>query len=79
MNLYLPWRIRPPTGSQLTVFFWAIFVILVGFGAVCLFLGYRAPPEKAHEAARVIRWGYGFIAVGVAIYVVRKLFCGFSS
>lgn len=79
MNLFLPYRIRPPTGSQPTVFFRVAFVILVGFGAVCLFLGYRAPPEKASEAAKAIHRGYGLIAAGVAMYVVRRLFCGCSS
>ena len=40
--------------------FWGIFVILVGFGAVCLYFGYRAPAEKAQEAAKLIRGGWGF-------------------
>ena len=78
MNLFLPYRIRPPTETQLTVFFWVVFVILVGFGAVCLFFGYRAPPEKAAEAATAIRYGYGLIAVAVAMYIVRRFFCGYS-
>ncbi len=56
---YLPWRIRPPTGSEQTVLFWGIFVLLVGFGAVCLFFGYRALAEKAQEAAKLIRGGHG--------------------
>ena len=50
MKLFLPYRIQPPTDTQLKV----VFVILVGFGAVCLFLGYRAPPEKAALAAGAI-------------------------
>jgi hypothetical protein len=77
--MYLPWRIRPPTGSEPTVLFWAIFLILVGFGAVCLFFGYRAPAEKTQEAAKLIRGGWGFIAVGTGMYIIRRFFCGFSS
>jgi predicted CDP-diglyceride synthetase/phosphatidate cytidylyltransferase len=76
--MYLPWRIRPPTGSEQTVLFWGIVVLLIGFGAVCLFFGYRAPAEKADEAAQAIRGGWGFIGVGVAMYLVRRFFCGFS-
>ena len=75
---YLPWRIRPPTGSEQTVLFWGILVLLVGFGLVCLFFGYRAPAQKAQEAAKLIRGGYGFLAAGAAMYVIRRLFCGFS-
>lgn len=76
--MYLPWRIRPPTGSEQTVLFWGIVVLLVGFGAVCLFFGYRAPAEKADEAAKAIRGGWGFIAAGAGMYLVRRFFCGFS-
>jgi hypothetical protein len=77
--MYLPWRIRPPTGSEQTVLFRGIFVILVGFGAVCLFFGYRAPAAKAQEAATLIRGGWGFIIVGAGTYVIRRFFYGFSS
>lgn len=69
---------RPTTSGERTVLFWAIFIVIVGFGAVCLFFGYRAPAEKAEDAAKLIRGGYGFIAVGVAMYVIRRLFSGFS-
>lgn len=58
--IYLPWRIRPPTNSEQNVLFWGIVVFLVGFGAVCLFFSYRAPLEKAQEAARAIHGGWGF-------------------
>ena len=44
-----------------------------------MFFGYRAPPEEASEAAKAIHRGYGLIAAGVAMYVVRRLFCGCSS
>jgi len=77
--MYLPWRIRPPTGNEQTMLFWGIFVILVGFGAVCLFFGYRAPVEKAEAAATLIRGGYGFVISGILMYVIRRFFCGFSS
>ena len=79
MAWFLPWRIRPPTESEQTVLFWGIFVLLVGFGAVCLFFGYRAPPAKAQEAAKAIHGGYGFIAVGALMYVIRRFFGGYSS
>jgi hypothetical protein len=76
--MYIPRPIKPPTGSELSVLFWMIFLILVGFGAVCLFFGYRAPVEKAQEASKLIRGGYGFIATGFVMLVVRRLFSGFS-
>ena len=59
--------------------FWGIVVFLVGFGAVCLFFGYRALAEKAQEAATAIHGGWGFIAVGVVMCLIRRFFCGFSS
>ena len=58
--------------------FWGIVIIVVGFGVVCLHFGYRAPAEKAQEAAKLIHGGYGFIAVGVLMYVIRRFFSGFS-
>jgi hypothetical protein len=73
MKLFLPYRIQSPTPTQLSAFFWAILVILVGFGALCLFLGYRAGPEKAAEAARAIRYGYASIAVALAMYIGRRI------
>jgi hypothetical protein len=76
---YLPWRIRPPTESEMNVLFWIIVAIFVGFGLVCLFFGYRAPAEKAQEAAGLIRGGYGFIALGVAIWAARRFFSGYSA
>ena len=65
-----------PTPGERAVIFWSIFVVFVGFGAVCLFFGYRAPAEKVEDAAKLIRGGYGFIAVSVAMYVIRRLFSG---
>ena len=62
----------------MNVLFWIIVAIFVGFGLVCLFFGYRAPAEKAREAAKLIRGGYGFIAVGAAIWAVRRFFAGYS-
>ena len=76
--MYLPWRIRPPTSSEQTVLFWGIFVILVGFGAACLSFGCRAPAGKAQEATTLIRGGWGFIAVGLGMYITRRFFCSFS-
>ncbi len=73
MKLFLPYRIQSPTPTQLSAFFWVILTILVVFGGLCLCLGYRAPSEKAAEAARAIRYGYASLAVAVAMYVVRKL------
>ncbi len=78
MRLYLPWRIRPPTESEMSVLFRIIVAIFVGFGFACLSFGYRAPAERAQEAAGLIRGGYGFIAFGVAIWAIRRFLCGYS-
>jgi hypothetical protein len=53
-------------------------VILVGCGVVCLFFGYRAPPEKAQEAATAIHDGWGCIIAGAVMCIIRRFFCGFS-
>ncbi len=76
MKLFLPYRIQSPTNTQLSAFFWVVLAILVGFGVLCLFLGYRAPPEKAAEALRALRYGYGSIAVAVLIYLIRRFLGG---
>ena len=78
MAMSLPWRIQPPTSSEQTVLFWGIVVILAGCGAVCLFFGYRAPATRAQEAATLIHGGWGFIAVGIGTYIIRRFSCGFS-
>jgi hypothetical protein len=72
--MFLPRPIRPPTGSEFTVIFWAVVILVAGFGAVCLYFGYRAPVEKGEEAARLIREGYAFIGAGVLMVVVRSRF-----
>ncbi len=76
--MYIPRPIRPPTSDEMTVLFWAILVVIIGFGVVCLFFGYRAPADKAQEAAKLIRGGYGLIAGGVGMYAVRRFFGGYS-
>jgi hypothetical protein len=78
MKQWLPYRIQPPTGTQLRAFFWAVFAILIGWGAACLYLGYRAPPEKAAEAADAIHMGYWSIGIAAAMYIVRRFFCGYD-
>ncbi len=76
--IFLPRRIRPPTQDEMNVLFWIIVTIFAGFRLVCLFFGYRAPAQKAQEAAKLIRGGYGFVAFGVAIWAVRRSFSGYS-
>ena len=77
--MLLPFGIfKRPTEQEGRVLFWVIFLVLVGFGAVCLYYGYRAPTEKAEEAAKLIHGGYGFIGAGVAMLVIRRFFSGFS-
>ncbi len=76
--IWFPWRIRAPTPDELNVLFWIVVAVFVGFGLVCLYFGYRAPPEKAQEAAEAIRGGYGFIAMGGVIWAVRRFFSGYS-
>lgn len=75
----VPRPIQPPTGAEYAVLFWAILIVLVGSGAVCLFLGYRAPAEEADEAAQLIRHGYALITAGLIMWVIRRFFCGFSA
>ena len=79
MPIPIPPPIKPPTPAELRVLFWAVVIILIGFVVVCLYFGYRAPPEKAKDAARLIHNGYVQIGAGVALVVIRRFFCGFSS
>ncbi|MBN1361798.1 MAG: hypothetical protein JW993_14475 [Sedimentisphaerales bacterium] len=74
MGIYVPQPIKPPTGSELTVLFWVVVIIVLGFGLVCLYFGYRAPADRAEEAAKLIRGGYAFIAGGVVLALVRRYF-----
>ena len=68
---------KPSTPAEYAVLFWIACLILVGFGAVCLVFGYRVPAEKAQEAVKLIRGGYGLIAVGIVMVIVRRLFSSF--
>ncbi len=83
MSLFFNFRIRGPTVSEVTVvrwiIFWGFFAAFLGLGAVCLFLGFRAPPEKAAEGARAIRLGFGAVGIAGIMYIIRRYFCGFSS
>jgi hypothetical protein len=86
MRPLLGFPIRPPAEGEVGVLywlvrvvFWVVLVALVGLGGVCLFLGYRAPPEKAAEAARAIRLGFEAIGIAVTMYIVRRFFCRCSS
>ena len=76
--IFLPHPIKPPTEQEGSVIFWVVFLGLVGFGVVCLCDGYRAPAEKAGEAAKLIWRGYGLIVASVAMLVYRRFFSGYS-
>ncbi len=74
------WSFHPmktPKGDGVTVIFWTVIVIVVGFGIVCLFYGFGAPTDKAEEASKLIRGGFGFIAFGIVACLVRKYFTGY--
>ncbi len=62
------------TFGEGSVMFWATLVLLVGFGAVCLIFGYRAPAEKTQEASKLIWGGYGLIAAGAVMYFIRNVY-----
>ena len=65
---------KPFTFGEGSVMFWSAFLVLVGFGAVCLYFGYRAPEEKAQEASKLIWGGYGLIGSGAVMYAIRRLY-----
>jgi len=75
--MFLPHPIKPPKPGDGGVIFWAVIVIVVGFGIVCLFYGFGAPPDKAEEASKLIRGGFGFIAFGIVACLIRKSFTGY--
>jgi hypothetical protein len=72
MAVFIPRPIRPPTGNEWTIVFWIVVAAIIGFGVVCLYLGYRAPAEKAEEAATLIRGGYLRIVGGFGLVVARR-------
>ena len=75
--MLLPFGIfKRPTGEEGRVIFWMVFLVLVGGGAACLYLGCRAPAEKAEEAAAAIYGGCAFITAGLAMLVIRRFFAG---
>lgn len=77
--IYIPGPIRPPTSADFSVLFWIAVILFIGFGIVCLCFAYGAPPEKAEEAAKLIRGGLGSMAAGIGMLVVRRFFSGFSA
>ncbi len=70
--------VRLPTGADFRVLFWTGVIFLIGFGTVCLYFAYGAPPEKAEEAAKLIRGGLGSTAAGIGMTVIRRCVSGFS-
>lgn len=73
-QIFLPHRIKPPTDEERSVIFWAIFLVLLGCGAVCLYYGYRAPVEKAKEAGELIAMRYCFLVASVAMLIYHRFF-----
>ena len=79
----------PTTPSQYSVIFWCLLFFFVGCGALCLFVGYGVSAEKVQEGfelsqeshgygfvmtnTKLIWFGYGFIAVAVVMYVIRRI------
>jgi hypothetical protein len=77
-DMLLPFGIfKRPTEGEGRVIFWMVFLVLVGIGAACVYLGCRAPAEKAKEAAGAIYGGCAFIAAGVVMLVIRRFFSGY--
>lgn len=77
--IFIPRPIRPPTNAELTVLFWAVFVLLVVLGIVALAVGYRAPVERAEEAAKLIQGGWRLMGAAALMLIIRRFFCGFST
>ncbi len=75
--MFRPRLSKPPTEADRIVLFWTIFIALMGIGLVCLYFGYRMPVARAQEAAKLIRSGYGLIAAGVVMFVIRRFYCGY--
>jgi hypothetical protein len=73
MSLNTHQQIKQPTSAEFSVIFWVSFLILVGFGAMCLIVGYRAPVERAELASKLIWCGYGCIAAGITAYFIRSI------
>ena len=72
--MFVPRPIKTPTPDEMTVIFWLVVLIFVGFGIVCFAYAFQAPAE---EASRLFWGGLKSIGVGVGIYLVRKCFCGY--
>jgi hypothetical protein len=53
--------------------FWAVVVVVVAFGVVCPYFGYRAGAEQAEDAAGLIG-GYAFGAADVLLMVIGRPF-----
>ena len=76
--MMLPFGIfKRPSEGEGRVIFWTVFLVFVGVGAVCLYMGFRAPAEKAKEAAEAIHGGCALIAAGVVMLVIRRFFSGY--
>lgn len=76
--IFLPHPIKPPTSEEGSVIFWVIFLVLLGCGVVCLYLGYRAPTEKAKEAGEAIMMGFFCLIANVGMLIYRRFFSGYS-
>ena len=72
--MFIPRPIKTPTLDDMTVILWVVVLIFVGFGMVCFFYAFLAPPE---EASKLFWGGLKSIGIGAGICLVRKYFSSY--
>lgn len=65
-------RFKPPTPGELGVLFTLLVVVLLGLGALLLYLSFGQPPAR-QEAAMTARWlGIGMILLAPVLAWLRR-------
>ncbi len=68
-----PRPIQTPTPDDMTVLFWLVVLIFIGFGIVCFVYALQAPAE---EASKLFWGGLKSIGIGIGILLIRKYLSG---
>jgi len=69
------WKLpgKPFTRADWAVFVWLLILGPAALGVVCLYFAFQAPASKAAEAAELRWYGFGLIAAGLGIWLIKRL------
>jgi hypothetical protein len=61
------------TSAQWVVIAWSAIVLLVGFGAVALYVAWRLPAAELQDAVTLRRGAFTAFGIAAGIYVAKRV------